>query len=179
MITRIIRPPAVVVPLLLALGGTVLGQAAEKTPYNPFPPLTVQDATPYASDVKLDEQVKKVIDGFFDLLQQDHVDQAYDQLTKGTKIAEKPDDVALLKSKTNQAIDLYGDIVGREVVSVKNVGNHLLRATCLSLGKNYPLRWRFYFYRNDNTWRLIDIRVDDRLIDMFDEKAAAPSPDPQ
>jgi hypothetical protein len=41
--------------------------------------------------------------------------------------------------------------------------------TLLSLGKEFPLRWRFYFYKPMDTWKLIDIRVDDRLAAMFDE----------
>ncbi len=168
---------------LLAAGGAVYAQAAppEKAPYRStltFPPLaTYQDATPFASGVRLDPQVQKVLDGFFDLLQLNHVDQAYDQLTRGTKIADKPEEVSQLKTKTNQAVNIYGDIVGREVVSVQNVGTHLLRATCLSLGRNYPLRWRFYFYEEEKRWRLIDIRVDDRLIDMFDEKPSGADAD--
>ncbi len=160
--------------LLMTLAATAFGQAAGefKTSLPTFP----ETGAP-ASTEGLDPQVQKILDSFFDLLQQDHVDQAYDQLTKGTKLADKPEDIRLLKSKTNQAINVYGDIVGREVVAIQNVGTHLLRATCLSVGKNYPLRWRFYFYRDDKTWRLIDIRVDDRLVDMFDEKAASSGAD--
>jgi hypothetical protein len=39
----------------------------------------------------------------------------------------------------------------------------------LSLGKEFPLRWRFYFYKPQDSWRLIDLRVDDKLVAMFDE----------
>jgi hypothetical protein len=173
--------PALPAFLLLAAAGVVFGQTPEKEPYKStltFPPLaTYQDATPFASGVKLDPQVQKILDAFFDLLQLNHVDQAYDQLTRGTKIAEKPEEVSQLKTKTNQAVNIYGDIVGRELITVQNVGTHLMRATCLSLGRNYPLRWRFYFYREEKLWRLIDIRVDDRLVDMFDEKPSGADAD--
>lgn len=85
-------------------------------------------------------------------------------------MADKPEDVATLKSKTRDAVRIFGAIQGCELVVIKNVGTHLMCATYLSLGKSFPLRWKFYFYKSDKIWRLIDIRVDDRLVDMFDEK---------
>ena len=129
--------------------------------------------------VKIDSLVMEKIDGFFDLLQKNRVDEAYDSLTKGTEIGKKEEEVSGLKAKTNEAIKLYGEVTGKDLVSVQTVGPHLMRATVLSLGSTYPLRWRFYFYKDSKSWRLIDIRVDDRLIDMFDERtlpAASPPP---
>lgn len=116
----------------------------------------------------------KIVDSFFAYLGKGQVDQAYDFLTNGTKIAEKPDEVAKLKSTTKDAIRIFGDISGYELIATKTAGTHLMCSTYLSLGKGYPLRWKFYFYRWDKTWRLIDIRVDDRLVDIFDETIPAP-----
>jgi hypothetical protein len=119
------------------------------------------------------ETPDKIVEYFFALLTRNQIDQAYDYLTNGTKIGEKPEEVANLKTKTRDAIRIFGEILGYESVGVKNVGTRLLRANYISIGKGFPLRWKFYFYRWDKTWRLIDIGVDDRLVDMFDEKAAA------
>jgi hypothetical protein len=60
-------------------------------------------------------------------------------------------------------------MLGYDTVVKKNVGTRLVSYTLLSLGKEFPLRWRFYFYKPQDTWRLIDLRVDDRLAAMFDE----------
>lgn len=120
---------------------------------------------------QLDEAVTKSISSFFEALAQKDVAAAYDQLTKGTVIAEKAEEIAQLKTKTRQALDLFGDVQGSEIVRVEKVGGHLLGATCLSVGKKLPLRWRFYFYRSEAEWKLIDIRVDDRLVEMFDAPA--------
>ena len=100
---------------------------------------------------------------FFASLQRKEVDQAYDQLTKGTKIAERADDVKMLKSKTKDAIAVFGAMGGFELVAKKTVGERLISYTYVSLGKEFPLRWRFYFYKPADAWRLIDLRVDDRL----------------
>jgi hypothetical protein len=112
---------------------------------------------------------EKIIARFFSYLQRKEVDQAYDQLTRGTKIAERAEDVKTLKAKTKEAINVFGPILGYDSVVKKTVGTRLVSYTGLSLGKEFPLRWRFYFYKPQDTWRLIDLRVDDRLAAMFDE----------
>ncbi|MCX6967585.1 MAG: hypothetical protein NTZ46_07360 [Verrucomicrobia bacterium] len=118
----------------------------------------------------------KQVGDFFRILIEGRVDAAYDQLLKGTKIFEMPKDVATLKAKTREALRVFGDIGGYELVDTKEVGHHLIRVTCLSLSKNLPIRWRFYFYKVSESWKLIDIRIDDRLLDLFEEPAPAAAP---
>ncbi len=115
------------------------------------------------------EQPEKIVSRFFGYLQRKDVDTAYDQLTRNTKIAERAEDVKTLKAKTKEAISVFGAMGGYEVVSTKTVGERLVRYTVVSLGKEFPLRWRFYFYKPADAWKLIDMRVDDRLAAMFDE----------
>ena len=112
---------------------------------------------------------EKIIARFFSYVQRKEVDQAYDQLTRGTKIAERAEDVKTLKSKTKEAITVFGPVLGYDSVVTKKIGTRLVSYTLLSLGKEFPLRWRFYFYKPQDTWKLIDLRVDDRLAAMFDE----------
>ena len=123
--------------------------------------------TPAAGTAK--DGPMKMADEFFASLEKGQIDEAYANLTKGSKIIEKPEDLRVLKQKTREAIDVFGAIQGYELVETKPVGTKLMRRTYLSLGAEYPLRWRFYFYLADNRWRLIDLRVDDRLAGMFDE----------
>ena len=114
---------------------------------------------------------------FFGLLQKNEVEPAYEGLMKGSRIAERPEELKTLKTKTREAIDVFGPVQSYELVETRNVGTHLLRRTYISLNKEFPLRWRFYFYLSGGLWRLIDLRVDDRVTGMFDEaedpKAAA------
>jgi hypothetical protein len=106
---------------------------------------------------------------FFALLQKGQVENAYDGLTKGSRIAERPEESKALRAKTQEALQVFGSMVGFELVESKNVGGHLLRQTYLSIGKEFPLRWRLYFYKPDTYWRLVDIRVDDRIGGLFGE----------
>lgn len=116
---------------------------------------------------------------FFTLLQKGQIDEAYANLTKGSKIGERPEELQTLKSKTTEAIQVFGVILGYELIETKLVGASLMRRTYLSLGKDFPLRWRFYFYQTGGQWRLVDLRVDDRLGGMFDEQEEARGPEPK
>ena len=110
---------------------------------------------------------------FFSQIREGEIDQAYAVLTKGSKIAERPEELRQLKQKTKEAIEVFGVISGYELVENKTVGTRLIRSTYISLGKEFPLRWRFYFYKADNAWRLVDLRVDDKLTGVFDENEEA------
>jgi len=178
-------------PILLACAlasqAAVSAQDKPKTPSAPkvlvFPPGTKQpqamtEATdkPLASPAGVPDGIAQLVAVFFSSLEKVEVDQAYAVLTKGSKIAEKPEELRQLKAKTTEAIEVFGAILGYDLVDAKSVGNRLVRATYASHGKIYPLRWRFYFYKPEDTWRLIDMRVDDKLSGMFDEPEDAKSP---
>jgi hypothetical protein len=111
----------------------------------------------------------QMVANFFGSLQSGKIDDGYATLTKDSKIAEKPEELKQLKAKTREAIEVFGAIAGYDLVESKAIGTRLVRATYISQGKVFPLRWRFYFYKPENAWRLIDMRVDDKLTGIFDE----------
>ncbi|HEY3898361.1 MAG TPA: hypothetical protein VGM54_07095 [Chthoniobacter sp.] len=111
----------------------------------------------------------KIVADFFAALHDGKIDEGYASLTKDSKIAEKPEELKTLKAKTREAIEVFGNISGFDFVESRSIGQRLVRATYVSQGKIFPLRWRFYFYKPENSWRLIDMRVDDKLTGIFDE----------
>ena len=115
----------------------------------------------------------EAMDIFFLALKDGQVDAAYDALVKGTIIAERREDVSGLKRRTQEALDSYGPVSGYETVDEKIVGTSLLRHTCISLNSDLPLRWRFYFYKSEGAWKLVDLRVDDALVELFEEAGRA------
>jgi len=129
----------------------------------------------FAQDKPKPLEPQAQVDLFFKGLVEGRVDAAYDGLLAGTKIGEAAKDVAMLKEKTREAIRVFGDMSGAEKIDVRNVGTRLQKITSLSLGKRFPIRWRFYFYKAEENWQLIDIRIDDRLGDMFEEAAPVPA----
>ena len=113
----------------------------------------------------------QAIDLFFLALKADKVEAAYEALVSGTIIASRKEDVDSLKERTKHALDNYGPVSGYEVINEVEVGKSLLRRTCISLNSDLPLRWRFYFYKSGGVWRLVDLRVDDGLVELFEEAA--------
>ena len=140
----------------------------------PAAPAAAEPAPPTAGPITDPAQMTAA---FFALLQKGSVDAAYASLTRGSRIAEKPEELKQLKAKTNEAIEFFGAISGYDLVESKTVGARLLRTTYVSHGRTFPLRWRFYFYNPDGTWRLIDLRVDDKLTGIFDEPEERKEPD--
>jgi hypothetical protein len=109
------------------------------------------------------------IDRFFAALGRDRVEDAYQGLVAGSILMEKPEDLENLKTRTQRALDAYGVLRGYELLEERTVGTALKRFTCLSLNEDLPLRWRFYFYLNPRGWKLVDLRVDDGLVELFEE----------
>ncbi len=158
-------------------------QPGAKTPdgYTPPPvatPLPMDGAAAQAAASGIDEPGQAAA-AFFTMLQKGQIDEAYANLMRGSKIGERPEELQTLKSKTTEAIQVFGSIQGYEMLETKAVGTNLMRRTYLSLGRDFPLRWRFYFYRTAGVWRLVDLRVDDRLAGMFDDQEEARGPEPK
>jgi len=154
-------------------------QPGAKLPEGPSEPSAMRGVV-----VQRNMQANPMADGpaqmvadFFGSLREGKVDDGYATLTKDSKIAEKPEDLKQLKAKTHEAIEVFGAITGFDFVESRAIGQRLVRATYISQGKVFPLRWRFYFYKPENSWRLIDMRVDDKLTGLFDEPEEAKSDD--
>lgn len=111
----------------------------------------------------------EVLRQFFSDLQADQLDSAYQGLVKNTIISERTENMEQLKEKTRQALDNFGPVKGHEIVESLQVGDSLFRFTCVSLNEDVPMRWRFYFYRSGAQWKIIDLRVDDGIADLFEQ----------
>jgi hypothetical protein len=114
---------------------------------------------------------EEVLRLFFEDLKADKLDAAYQGLVKNTILSERTGTVDQLKEKTREALDRFGPVQGWDTVETLNVGENLRRFTCVSLNSDLPMRWRFYFYRSGSQWKVIDLRVDDGIADLFDEAA--------
>lgn len=127
--------------------------------------------TPIPKETSGIQDPAQAINLFFLALKAGQVDAAYDGLVKNSIVGEKNGEITALKERTKQALDSYGPIAGYEVIEERKVGAHLLRRTCLSLNSDLPLRWRFYFYESGGQWNLVDLRVDDALVELFEDAA--------
>ena len=158
---RMVFPPGAKVPLgtdEASTGQEASGQAAASS----------SAAGVSAAPVPTPEESIRL---FFLALEADNIEGAYDNLVRDTIIADRKEDIKDLKRRTLEALDSYGPVAGYEVIDSRTVGQNLARKTCLSLNTDLPLRWRFYFYRSGGNWRLVDLRVDDGLVELFEDSA--------
>ena len=163
------------IPILLVISGSVCVAQQESEKQRAarmfFPPESKEstDSQKQTPGPRRETSASDVIDMFFLGLKAGQVDAAYDGLVKGSIIADRSEDVAGLKDRTRRALDNFGPISGYEVLEERTVGSTLLRRTCISFNSDFPLRWRFYFYKAQGTWKLVDLRVDDGLVELFEE----------
>jgi hypothetical protein len=150
--------------ILCAGAGLLRAQSEPSKKRLVFPEASSQAPRPVAGTAE-------ILKPFFDLLKMDKISEAYESLGKSSVIASKAENLRQLEARTRDAIDNFGPIAGFERVDSLAVGESLLRETYLSLNADLPLRWRFYFYRVDGQWRVVDLRVDDGIVELFEEAA--------
>lgn len=157
--------------LLLAVAAGLHAQDADQRKRMIFSTLNSGEpaASPTPAPASKPADPAAVISAFFLTLKSGQVEAAYESLVKGTIIAERKENVNSLMESTKKALDSYGPVKGYEVIDSLAVGSALLRLTCISLNEDLPLRWRFYFYKSEGSWRIVDMRVDDGLVELFEE----------
>ncbi len=104
---------------------------------------------------------------FFDQLKAGQVKTAYQHLLKGSKIADQLEDVAKLQQRAEELIQGYGPVLGYEMVKAQAVGKHLCSLTYLTRSERGPVFWQITFYRPADTWRVFNLRMDDRVLEFL------------
>lgn len=145
---------------------------ARKLPSTLPSPTPAPSATPNAQKRTPDE----IVAAFFDALKADRVDAAYDALNAEFALSGSADQGKSIREQTQKALDAYGPALAYDLVREEPLGAHLLRRTYLLVGAELPLRWRFYFYKPADRWRLIDLRIDDAIATWFDAGASPETP---
>lgn len=112
-------------------------------------------------------EVAQVCAAFFEQLKAGQVKSAYQALLKGSRIADQVEDVAKLQQRAEELIQGYGPVLGYEFVKAQVVGKSLCQMTYLTRSERAPVVWQITFYRLAETWRVFNVRMDDRVMDLF------------
>lgn len=149
--------------LILALPWMALGQSPRPTGET-RPPVKLDALT-------LEPEIRGKIDGFFTMLKQRKVADAYRKLLDGSVLAEdNPELVEKLEESTARVIELTGRIHGTEILRIRSAGKTLREVTYLLTGEKRPLRWKFYFYLADGRWQVLDTNVATEASGFFDDE---------
>lgn len=119
----------------------------------------------------LEPEIRGKIDGFFTILKQRKVEEAYRRLLDGSVLAaDNPELVKKLEESTAQVLDLTGRIDGTEILRIRTAGKTLREVTYLLNGEKRPLRWKFYFYLAAGRWQVLDTNVATEASGFFDDE---------
>jgi hypothetical protein len=113
----------------------------------------------------------QMVETFFGMIQKGQISQAYDQLLKNSSIpASKPQAVQLLKTQTQNAMTLYGTMLGFEKIYEEQMGKSVVRLVYLLKLDLVPTTWEFYFYKPKSVWFLASITFNDQFNGLESKK---------
>jgi hypothetical protein len=122
--------------------------------------LLVSASTSYADD----KTPIQMAETFFQTVEKGQISLAYDQLFVNSSIpTSKPQAVQLLKTQTQNALTLYGNILGVEKIHEEKIGKSIIRLVYVLKLDVVPTAWEFYFYKPKNIWFLADITFNDQF----------------
>ncbi len=113
----------------------------------------------------------QMVETFFGMIQKGQISQAYDQLLINSSIpASKPQAVQLLKTQTQNAMTLYGKMLGFEKIHEEQMGESVVRLVYLLKLDLVPTTWEFYFYKPKSVWFLASITFNDQFNGLESKK---------
>ena len=113
----------------------------------------------------------QMVETFFGMIQQGKISQAYDQLLVNSSIpTSKPQAVQLLKTQTQNALTLYGNILGVDKIHEEQVGKSIVRLVYVLKLEVVPTAWEFYFYKPKSVWFLANITFNDQFNGLESKK---------
>lgn len=153
---------------LAVIGGLgpacVRGQSAPSPQVRDLPPLRTHGEPNGQAPIP---EIRSLIERFFRDLVAGEIQKSFQDLLVTSRLSSRHENVSVLMDKTAQAFTYYGKATGFEPYDTRAIGSRLYVVTYLLDLDLQPLRWRFVYYRPEEAWKLIDIRVDDALEDLI------------
>ena len=93
-----------------------------------------------------------IAEAFLARVARGEVDEALDNLPKGTLWASQKAQIEMLKTQIKGALGLYGAHFGIEKVREKSYTPSIVRLVYVMKREHHFLVWNFYFYRPKDRW---------------------------
>jgi hypothetical protein len=116
---------------------------------------------------------KEITDKFFAIYLKDPTKAVDYGFSTNKWLDRKQDEVANLKSKLKNLIDLCGDYYGYELLSEKTAGQNIKMVTYIVRYDREPIRFTFFFYKPKDTWRLNNFSYDEDMDKDLEEATKA------
>jgi hypothetical protein len=117
----------------------------------------------------LPPELQQKTQAFFKLLQQNKVDEAYDGLAAGGRLADKKEALEVLKTQTKVGLQVYGPFEGLETVAERWASPSLVQGVYLYKMRDLALVWRMTFYKSSRGWQVASLDFKDDLTSWFEQ----------
>jgi hypothetical protein len=113
-------------------------------------------------------QLADRVDDFLRRVGRNEVKDAVDSLLEESPLRDNFTRVTELRDAIRRELPKYGVFMGAENIRTERVGRSMIECVSIYKGLEYPVVWRFTFYRPDSTgnWVVVAVRFDvnyDRL----------------
>jgi hypothetical protein len=149
-------------PLLLLLLLPQFALAAPK-PAVPAPAVSTSN----------EESPQLIAEAFFELLEQNKVEAAFDRLfANATLVKERPQSLTNLKKQTPELLAVHGELLGHEFLTEEGYGSSVVRLLYVVKSAKHPTIWQFFFYKPKDRWFLADLKFYDNFDLLLSIKAS-------
>ena len=106
---------------------------------------------------------------FLATLKAGKIEKAYDALFKGSRFADKPDQVENLIDQTAKGVGLYGGVVGFENTGIIRQEKYQALGMGILCCDQVPMYFYFVWYRSAETapWAVINVWFSDQVKDYW------------
>ena len=100
-----------------------------------------------------DGRPQEQVNSFFKDLNKGNSNEAIDNLySSNPTIAQKIQQLTMLKQQVAMVSTLYGKSIGQENVIVEEISPSVMRIVTVDKHELHPVIWEFYFYKAKNIW---------------------------
>ena len=112
---------------------------------------------------------EKQVELFLTSIIHGEVDKAYDELLTGTTLADRAKAIDQQKQQTSELFNTYGRLLDKELVKKQKYGKSLVRLVYIMKCEKMPLIWEFYYYKAEDQWKMISLKLRDDLDTLADK----------
>ncbi len=105
-----------------------------------------------------DKSPKVMTEGFFRMLMENKMPEAYNQLLVGSPVPKlRPEEIDMIKEQTQSTLTDYGKILGYDLIREEKFGGSVLRLVYLLKSEVVPTVWEFFFYKPKTEWYVLGV----------------------
>ena len=124
----------------------------------------------YGEDVyKTIDDIKKDTNTVIELISEGQFEKGLGILKDHSILSNEQIDslISQLKAQEKQIKSTYGNIIGAEFISEKQIGSCLYEVKYITKFEKYAMQWIFLFYKGIDEWKMTNLTFNDKINELF------------